>query len=251
MNLTEQLKADILKHAEQEFPNESCGVIVNGTYIPCRNDSADKLNHFKINNTDKDRAEDDGEIQAYVHSHPNAFASPSDHDLLSIEKHKKPWIICSLPDIDFSINYPHGYKAPLIGRKFYHGWQDCYTLIADFYAREFGITLKNFDREDGWWTKEKNQNLYQDNYEAAGFREVSNFKYGDVLLFKIRSDKMNHAAIFLDSQWKLKSEESEMFVGNMLFLHHMYGSLSKREILSNYWVDRMVKILRHKDLIND
>ena len=70
MKLNKKLKAAILSHAEECFPAECCGVIVSGKYIPCRN-VAEK-GQFQIHHEDLAHAEDQGEIQAYVHSHPNA-----------------------------------------------------------------------------------------------------------------------------------------------------------------------------------
>ena len=150
MNLKANLTKAIQVHAEQCFPLECCGVIVNDTYIACRN-IAENDQQFEIHHKDLAKAEDLGEIQAYVHSHPNASAQASELDLHQIELHEKPWVICALPDIEFQIHQPFGYKAPLVGRDFYHGWQDCYALIRDFYSRELGIHLMNFERGDRWW----------------------------------------------------------------------------------------------------
>lgn len=87
MKLNKKLKAAILSHAEECFPAECCGVIVSGEYIPCRN-VAEK-GQFQIHHEDLAHAEDQGEIQAYVHSHPNATTRASDLDLLQIELHEK------------------------------------------------------------------------------------------------------------------------------------------------------------------
>lgn len=64
MKLNKKLKAAILSHAEQCFPAESCGVIVSGEYIPCRNVAEE--GQFQIHHEDLANAEDQGEIQAYV-----------------------------------------------------------------------------------------------------------------------------------------------------------------------------------------
>lgn len=250
MELTEQLKADILHHARSTFPEECCGVIVSGQYYPCENISPEPLKAFKINPKDSDLAEEKGQLEAYVHSHPNASHHASDYDKMQIEKFKRPWVICSLPDVGFSINEPCGYRPPLVGRSFYHGWQDCYTLIKDFYARELEIEIPNFERQDRWWEDSQSESLYIENYEKAGFRQVNNLQYGDVILFSIRSKHANHAAIYLEDKDQLKSEESSKCIGSQLILHHMYDSLSKRDIYSKYWMDRTVLYLRHGSMIN-
>lgn len=248
--ISEQLKSAIIEHAAAAFPNESCGVVVNGLYIPCRNDSLTPLETFKINQLDKDRAEDLGDIEAYVHSHPNATARPSDFDKIQIELSDKPWIICSVPEFELTYNEPCGYKPPLVGRNFHHGWQDCYSLIRDFYDRELGIAIPNFDREDLWWEKPDAVSLYVENFKSAGFTQVHTPRYGDVLLFSIRSTHTNHAGIYLDSNDSFKSERTDPCIGSALILHHLHGRQSNREMLNTFWTDRMTHVLRHKDFID-
>ncbi|MFH4263641.1 phage tail protein, partial [Acinetobacter baumannii] len=86
-------------------------------------------------------------------------------DLIQIELHQKPWVICSYPDLDFQIYEPCGYRAPLVGRNYFHGWQDCYALIRDFYSRELGVELMDFERKDAWWEDKDHPSLYLENYE--------------------------------------------------------------------------------------
>lgn len=250
MNLSFKLKSDIEKHAKLCYPEECCGVIVNDQYFPCNNDSSNPESSFVMNQRDMDRAEDLGPIQAYVHSHPDATHFPSDYDRIKIELSGKPWVICSYPNPEFSVNEPCGYRPPLVGRNFHHGWQDCYSLIRDFYSRELNIEIPDFERKDLWWEDSTAPSLYVDNFEKAGFTQVQDYKYGDVLLFSIRSDHSNHAAIYLDMEPNLKSEQSAPCVGGPLMLHHLYGRKSNRELISSFWQARCTHILRHRSLIN-
>jgi cell wall-associated NlpC family hydrolase len=48
--------------------------------------------------------------------------------------------------------------APLVGRQFAHGVLDCYSLVRDFHARELGIPLSEYERQDDWWSH--GQDLY-------------------------------------------------------------------------------------------
>ncbi|WP_315079777.1 C40 family peptidase [Acinetobacter guillouiae] len=246
MKLNKKLKAEILSHAEKCFPAECCGVIVSGMYIPCRN-VAEK-GQFQIHHEDLANAEDQGEIQAYVHSHPNATARASYLDLLQIELHEMPWVICAWPEVDFQVYKPCGYKAPLIGRDYHHGYQDCYSIIRDFYNRELGIQLIDFERKDDWWSDKNHKSLYLENLDAAGFYEVREPQYGDMLVCNVgRTEHPNHAVIWLGDQWQLKSEESTSCFGGPLILHHPYGRKSVREIFGQQWQERVVKIVRHKN----
>lgn len=245
MKLTAKLKKAIRSHAEKCFPRECCGVIVNDQYIACRN-IARNDHQFEIHHKDLAKAEDMGEIQAYVHSHPNASAQASDLDLHQIELHEKPWVICAYPDLEFQIYEPCGYKAPLVGRNYHHGWQDCYSIVRDFYQRELGIQLIDFERQDRWWESVENESLYLDNFGKAGFVEVSDMQYGDVLLCRVgRTEHVNHAVIWLSDNGMLKSEKTEPCIGSALILHHPYGRKSVREIFGQQWQERVVKVVRH------
>ena len=160
-------------------------------------------------------------------------------------------MICAFPDVEFQIHEPFGYKAPLVGRDFYHGWQDCYALIRDFYSRELGIHLMNFERDDRWWESKDHVSLYLDNYEKAGFYEVSEPQYGDMLICKVgRTEHPNHAVVWLGNNGALKSEQTEACIGSALILHHLYERKSVREIFGQQWSERVVKIVRHRDVKN-
>ncbi len=168
MQLTDEIKAEIRTHAAKCFPLECCGLIVNDAYMPCRNISK-HADQFDTHPKDLAASEDKGEIQAYVHSHPNASARASEIDLLQIELHQKPWVICAYPDIDFQVYEPCGYKAPLVGRNYIHGIQDRYSIVRDFYEREVCINLIDFERKDAWWESKESKSLYLDGFGEAGF----------------------------------------------------------------------------------
>ena len=245
MKLTAKLKKAIQAHAAEVYPSECCGVIVNKEYIPCRNIS-DHKDQFEIHHEDLVKAEDLGEIQAYVHSHPNASARASEIDLIQIELHQKPWVICAYPDVEFQMYEPCGYKAPLVGRNYIHGIQDCYSIVRDFYERELGIKLIDFEREDAWWESKENKSLYLDGFGEAGFIEVGDIQYGDVLLCRVgRTEHVNHAVIWLGDQTELKSEQTESCVGSSIILHHPYGRKSVREVFGSQWQERVAKVVRY------
>ncbi|WP_043946938.1 NlpC/P60 family protein, partial [Ralstonia solanacearum] len=87
---------------------------------------------------------------------------------------------------------PCGYRAPLVGRQFAHGILDCYSLVADWYDRERGIYLPDFERRDNWWAE--GGDLYMQHYAEAGFRVVSQDtpeRVGDVILMQVRAPVPN------------------------------------------------------------
>lgn len=240
----------IREHAEAEYPKECCGLIVavgrREKYVPCRN--LGDGDHFVMNPKDYAAAEELGPIQAIVHSHPDVAAAPSEADLVACEASKKPWVICSVFKAkahELRIFRPSGYKAPLVGRMFFHGVLDCYALVKDFYERELGIELPDFDREDDWWSK--GQNLYMDHFRDAGFTPLEKgetLDYGDVILMQIRAKVTNHAGIFLGTH-PLKEAPNLHPVPNA-FLHHMYGRLSERAVYGGYWAEHTTLIVRHR-----
>lgn len=139
-----------------------------------------------------------------------------------------------------------------MGRNYFHGWQDCYALVRDFYSREFGIELMDFKRDDEWWEDKDHPSLYLENYEKAGFYEVDTPHYGDMLVCRVgRTEHPNHAVIWLGDKGQLKSEQTEQCIGSSLILHHPYNRKSVREIYGRQWRERTVKILRHRDVKNN
>lgn len=129
---------------------------------------------------------------------------------------------------------PFGYVAPLVGRQFAHGILDCYTLVRDFLARELGIHLSDYEREDDWW--EKGQDLYSlERLSAEGFELIEGApQRGDMVLMQIRSPVPNHAGVYL---------------GDGQMLHHMHGRLSEVITYGGMCAERTRYIVRHKEAV--
>lgn len=250
MQLTDQLKDDILLHAKDCYPRECCGLVVNQSYIPCNN-IADKSSEFMIDPLDLVKAEKQGAIQAIVHSHPNGSAKPSVVDRLQMQLHDVPWIIAALPDIDIAIHEPQPYQAPLIGRDYIHGVLDCFAICRDYYQRELGIAIDDFERADRWWESADSADLYMDNYLSQGFKPVNTLQRHDVILCRVQpTNFVNHALIYLGNDGNLTSEPTEPIIGEHLILHHPYKRTSRREIYGNLWRERTAIILRHESLMD-
>jgi len=234
----------IQAHAVAEYPRECCGLIVAGAdgeaYLPCRNVATTPSEHFRLPAEDYADAEDIGALLAVVHSHPNAPATASDADRVMCEASGLPWHIVSVGQVtgaepecgDLQTIEPSGYVAPLVGRQFAHGILDCYTLVRDFYDRELGISLSQYDRDDDWW--EKGQDLYSlDRLRAEGFDLIEGApQRGDMVLMQIRSPVPNHAGVYL---------------GDSQMLHHMHGRLSEVVTYGGMWAERTRYIVRHKE----
>lgn len=236
-------------HAIESYPHEACGVMVAGVYYPCRNDSQDPTCHFKVNAEDYSAALDHGDLQAVIHSHCDYPAKPSEADAQGCLESDVPWCIVR---IDKGAYRKHAWyqpsefsDLPLLGRTFYHGIHDCLTIILDYYKRELGIDLGQFEREDGWWDQGKD--YYRELLPLAGFRKidpaVDGYKTGDVVLMQIRAPVPNHAGIFLEDG-NLTSETCAD-VAPCVILHHMHGQLSRRDVYGGYYLEKTVSVWRH------
>ncbi|WP_432218765.1 C40 family peptidase [Pseudomonas kribbensis] len=252
--MNKAILAAIELHAIAQYPDECCGLLIREgrkqRYVPCRNTATTPSEHFRLAPQDYAAAEECGEILAVVHSHPDYPATASEADRVACEASGLPWHILEVRKGDdgtvgkgelVSIA-PMGYQAPLIGRDFVHGVHDCLSVILDYYRREMGIELGNYQREDGWWNK--GGNLYLDNLPAAGFEQVSRLQQGDVVLMQIRSPVPNHAAIYLEDG-VLKSEPDH-FPAPGSILHHLYGRDSRRDTYGGYWAEVTVSCWRHR-----
>lgn len=221
--MNSEIRSQILLHAKQEYPKECCGLIYikNGKefYHPCKNIS-ERSSQFSIDPRDFASIEAIGTILKIVHSHPNQNALPSSSDLTSCEITKLPWVIVSYPNGHFHEFSPSGYKAPLIGREFHYGVHDCFALVCDWYKEVKNIELPDYpEHEWEWWKKD--QNIFEENIEAWGFKKVDKLEEpGDLILMQVRSKVANHLAIYL---------------GNNIILHHCEGRLSSKDVYGGWF----------------
>lgn len=116
-----------------------------------------------------------------------------------------------------------------INRPFIHGVFDCYSLLRDFYLREWGLWLPaNIQRTYGWW--EQGDNLYVDGAPQYGFEVVNNLARHDALVMKF-GPVPNHGAIYL---------------GNNRVLHHVGGRFSCVEELTRKYKQSIAIVYRNR-----
>ena len=118
-----------------------------------------------------------------------------------------------------------------MGREFVFGVVDCYTLVRDWYAREYGVQLRDYDRRDKFW--DRGENLYMDNFAAEGFAKIplEEVRRGDLILMNLVSPLPNHAAIYM---------------GDQQVLHHVQSRLSSRDVYGSYYRKSTACALRHE-----
>lgn len=222
--------ADAAAHAVDCAPQESCGLVRGGKYVPCDNVASDPEKEFEIEGATIAQAFKAGDLQGVIHSHPGGPWWPSRLDMLGQIETGVPWAILVPGEDGAELAchwgsprppvFHHGLHVP---RAFLHGVSDCYSLIRDYYAEARGLDLAEFPRDWEWWvTPETTGGLYLDNFESQGFEVVSTAphefaalaKPGDAYLMPIRSKVPNHAGIYL---------------GEGILLEHIHGNLSHRE----------------------
>lgn len=240
--LIEDVRAAMLAHAEAEFPREACGLIVLDAdgrlaYVKSENLAplgAEGKDQFVIDPESWCAAEEEGRIEAIVHSHPNGTAQPSMADRLECARSGLPWFIVAWPSAVIRRIEPEQWAAPLVGRTFHHGVLDCYTLLQDYYRRRLNITLPDFERDDEWWARPEgapNSDLYATQFEQAGFVRVQGPpQVHDVLMMQVAARRWNHAAIYTSDD---------------RILHHLHGHVSCHETYDDAWRGRTKAVLRH------
>ena len=218
-------KEKALEHAKELAPNESVGLVLNSrgktVYYPCKNIADNPTQTFTLDPVDYAAASQSGDIFAVVHSHPTTDLVFSESDLVSCEKTKLPFYIVNPRNGEWIYKEPDGYMPDLLGRRWIWGVTDCWSLVRDYYKKERGIVLKDYDRS---MTAEQflEDPLFESYAWRTGFRELrlgENLQVGDVLLMSIMHPTLNHVAIYL---------------GDMV-LHHLADRLSCREPY-NLWL---------------
>lgn len=229
--MTPELLTLALDHAKRLVPHESCALLIEAQgepfYWRCENVSGEPdiaIPAFK----DLARAEDAGRLLGFVHSHPN-------HEPFSVldrkgsEAMQLPWWVV-YPSDDTWVRYDPS-SRDLLGRRYIFGIDDCWSLFKDWYLRERGLVLIDDVRNYDKWRNGFEHHLA--NMDAAGFREVAfeSLQPGDGLFFAVASRSISHCAIYL---------------GDGVMLHHLEGSLSRTEHITQAWLKRLRKVIRRK-----
>lgn len=238
-----RIDAAMQLEASAQYPKEACGVIIKvgkkAILVPCRNMAQDPKNFFLMNVEDYADAADRGEIIAIWHSHPNRTATPSEADLVGVENGGVPWYILGISKDDEgrfafdgpTVTKPTGFEMAYLGRPYVFGVMDCYTLVRDYYKREFNLHLGEGPRIEFWWRDGKNKDLLKNGAKGQGFIPLigQEPEVGDLFLISTEGGDANHVALY---------------IGNDTILHHCYGRLSKRDVYAGYWRKHTISHLR-------
>ena len=224
-------------HAVAMFPQEAAGIIEGGQFVRLDNLSKTPEDDVLLDDAALLRV---ASSELFFHSHPNGQGCPSETDMTYQQQLGVPFVVMTLPIYDVFAFGGMLERAPLIGRGFRHGIHDCYSLIRDWYL-DRGIT-KLWDQPRAWEWWSKKQNLYMENFAAAGFDRIDRAeatRAGDLLLFNFNYPVPMHGAIVVDKD---------------LIMHHASATkpVDSTRLSTMVPRQRMVRhasvALRHRDL---
>ena len=249
LNLTDQIKQEIIEEGLKAYPKECCGFLldIGGAYklYPVPNDAGDWGEDFFIMDAshwvEAELAGD--EVIAIYHTHPVSSSIPSAPDKEACKRSGVPWVVCSPKQSDFSVIYPDDIEpnTDILGRSFVWGMWDCYGLVKDIYKRALNIELPDIDRGKLFgWEDDPAWNVIENNLKYAGFfpldRRKPLQKY-DVFLMVINSpfNKVNHCGVLIEPD-------------KSIFYHHLMGRLSEAAVYGGWFQQVTTKVVRHKDI---
>ena len=230
------------------FTQERCGFACSQGVVEVENTSDNPQESFKFSQEDTLRCielVDSGYPVTIWHTH----ITPGDDDFSYAD-------VCMLKALDIdseglfslylfnpvdncqkTLNLKERLEHPYTGREWGWWFNNCYTLVQDFYLKEFNIKLNDYHlTERNAWEKPE-WNAYMTNFSNEGFvnlgQDISKVQYGDVLLFKIgKTHNPNHVAIMLEPE-------------KNTILHHLVNRLSEKSDFSIGYRNRMEAILRY------
>lgn len=220
-------------HALSAYPQESCGIVVDGRYIPADNVHPDPLNNFTVDPNTSVIAACRG-AQAIVHSHPDSHPHPSYEDQVSQIASGLIWGIVPVMGINqLDTVQPVASDIvwwgdplpvpPLKKRKFIWGVFHCYQLYRDWHRIHRGVVIPNFACDYNF--VDNDVDIFLGNVTQAGLTdlgkiELCDLQEGDMLVGKLRGNYPNHCMIY---------------EGGDTALHHPPGAISGDVSLLRWW----------------
>ncbi len=227
----ETLFNELSSLAIQNPYEETCYAIKDNKIFPLKNISSSKKDSFYLSDLDTVFVYN---ADGFIHTHVmGAPLEPSEQDIKTQINVDIPFGVCTVTKDSCSDVLWFGdgcLSTELVGRPFIHGVYDCYSLCRSYYYQKNNIIIPDYPRNNGWW--EDSKNLYEENFQSAGFKEVNDLQVGDAFLMKLTKSigVYHHAAIYL---------------GNEEILHHLTGRLSRVDRLSQ-WGRFIGKTVRYK-----
>lgn len=206
-----------IDHAKTCWPNEACGAVIDGVFIPFENRAADPGQTFLIQDGAFDEAYRQGRVQCVIHSH-NDYPHASQEDQQQQQALDVPFGIINMRNksvmhvVFWGRDLP---REPLVGRQFFFGVWDCFAVVRDFIRERFRVVAPDPPREFGFWFRE--ERIFEQ-FMGPGqlpFRQVDlrDLRPDDILFYGRNGTRnINHCAVMRD---------------NGLALHHFQNQISR------------------------
>lgn len=254
------IETAIKKFAIEEFPKEACGVITKKgkklVAVKCENVSDDPEERFVISSNEYKGLIDTTGVYAIWHTHVDDKypLTPSPTDIAACNATGVDWVVIDVKSsldedtaervLEFGEFFhiaPKDGDDDYLERPYIYGVKDCFTLVRDYYQREFDIDVSF--RAEGYpeitdW-HDKGINMLVDAYKQADFVKLFNEepRIGDLFLIQMSSEVSNHIAIY---------------IGSDRILHHCMGRLSTEDVYGGgFWQKHTTHLLRHKNFMGD
>lgn len=259
----ERFKQEIIAHAEDAFPEECLGVIIDDRYVRLQNVSPTPETNFEMSLEDEDRYGFSGQgdkPQAVVHSHPDGPLYPTYTDMVAQIAGEVPFVMVAHDERigwDFFEFGDHILDLPLEERVFRHGCTDCFGAERAWFWQKWGVKFPDIPRRDGWWEPvladpddpesevlERPANLYADYFKEWGFVQLTadqieaGLQVGDVFFYKLHRGNTLAKARSLETH-------GGVYVGDGRIYHHLPNRLSVIEA-GEGWARKASRWVRHR-----
>jgi proteasome lid subunit RPN8/RPN11 len=224
---------DFQEYVLSRYPQEACGLLINDTFYSTENVAEDPVNFFKFSEKASKRLARLQTPYCILHSHTaETFEhdprAPSEEDMQCQKNSDVPWGIvhCDGENVTDILWFGPPSDSELEGRNYIPNVQDCFTIARDYIWQQRQLDIGTHPRPADWETW--NPHYITMNYASLGFVEVSEPEEGDIVLFSIGSQYINHIGVYL---------------GSGVFIHHLYNRCSAKDSLSK-WKRQLIKTLR-------
>jgi len=243
-NMDKKIEKLLITHANINKEKECCGFIVldninEQIIVPCQNIYESPETGFKICPHEFLKIKKKYEIICLYHSHPVGEAKFSKKDLDQAEELCLPICVYSLETNSFNIHFPESYEIrDFIGRKYIHHFQNCWTLIYDYYNSKNKLIHKDFN----FYLQQIEDHKFSEQtvLSITNFCKKNNFKKihlneakpGDLMIFKADNKNFSHFGILLE---------------NNEFMHHQQAFLSSKSLLDDNYIKKIHSMYRIVD----
>lgn len=212
-------------HVLSEYPREAVGIVVEDEYMPLANIASNPFHTFLV---DQDTfLIYEGKIQAILHSHTYASVveedprTPSRPDMILAKNTGAPQGIvhCDGTNISDILYFNTNEPPELLGRIYVSGVTDCFTLVRDYYIKEYDHFMDLMPRSSNW--VDEDPTFLIENINSQGFKKVIKGaeQVGDVLVFAYGTRHHSHLGVY---------------IGEGKFIHHLQKIPSCIDNLASY-----------------